>query len=56
MGDAKKAKKGKKINQLKLADCERIIKELGGQDACTYVQHVMDRYQHLLAAKRLSKD
>lgn len=55
MSESKK-KKNKKVNQLKLAECEKIIEKFGGHSMCTYVQHVMDRYQHLLAAKQLSKD
>jgi|LauGreDrversion2_6_1035139.scaffolds.fasta_scaffold52790_2 hypothetical protein len=51
---SKKAKK-KKVGQLKLSECEDIIKRLGGHDACIYLQHVMHRYNELNAQKTFDK-
>lgn len=48
-------KKKKKVNNLKLKECEEIIKKLGGMTECAYVQHVVERYNVLLAANEFEK-
>jgi hypothetical protein len=47
--------KKKKVSQLKLTECEDIIKRLGGHDACIYLQHVMSRYNELKVQKMFDK-
>jgi len=48
-------KKKKKVNHLNLKECEAIIKHLGGVIECAYVQHVMNRYNQLVAQKEFDK-
>ena len=48
-------KSKKKVNRLNLKECENIIKNSGGIMECAYVQHVMDRYNQLVAQKEFDK-
>lgn len=48
-------KKKKKVNHLNLKECENIIKNSGGLLECAYVQHVMNRYNQLVAQKEFDK-
>ena len=48
-------KRKKKVNHLNLKECENIIKNSGGIAECAYVQHVMNRYNELVAQKEFDK-
>jgi hypothetical protein len=48
-------KKKKKVNRLNLKECEEIIKRLGGQLECQYLQQVMNQYNTLVALKEFNK-
>lgn len=48
-------KKKKKVNSLNLKECEEIIKRLGGQFECQYLQQVMNQYNKLVALKEFNK-
>lgn len=48
-------KKKKKVNSLKLKECEEIIKKMGGMTECAYLQHVVERYNVLLAESEFDK-
>jgi len=54
MADTKK--KGKKVNQLSLKQCEDIIEKAGGKLECLYIQHVMEHYTALKAKQSFDKD
>ena len=48
-------KKKKKVNSLNLKECEEIIKRLGGQVECQYLQQVLNQYNKLVAQKEFDK-
>ena len=41
-------KKTKKVNQLKLKECEEILVRLAGQTENKYYQHVLNHYRNLI--------
>lgn len=45
-------KKNKKVNHLKLSECEAILQKLDNQKESHYYQHVLKRYQSLMPAHR----
>ena len=55
MSENEKNKKKKKVNSLNLKECEEIIKRLGGQLECQYLQQVMNQYNKLVALKEFNK-
>jgi len=52
----KKKKRIKKINQLNLQDCEDILKRIGNQQECLWVQGVVQRMIELQAGKTFAKN
>ena len=46
----KKKEKNKKVNRLKLGECEEILKRIENQKDSHYYQHVLIRYRSLLPA------
>jgi len=48
-------KKKKKVNIMNLKECEEVIKRLGGQLECQYLQQVMNQYNKLVAQKEFDK-
>lgn len=45
-------KKNKKVNHLKLKQCEEILQKLQNQKESHYYQHVLYRYQSLMPSHR----
>ena len=43
-------KKNKKVNHLKLNECEQILQKLQNQKDSHYYQHVLQRYRNLMPA------
>lgn len=45
-------KKNKKVNRLKLKECEAILQKLSNQKESHYYQHVLVQYRKLMPAHR----